>query len=232
MKVVTLFFVCVALTNFAKIGAMNNSSRTSTNPFTATVAETTTRHIHATNYPAIHPDIGDWTKHRHTHPTRILTPVPNKPNLPAQQIRIQKVIDGNVPGWHLLQGELMHDYEIMSCHGPHGYAMVELTGRERFYACLKPYLYHNETKSREHTGGPQVYLAYVLLYGKPRMEADLAPRDETSALDSRGLLFHGRAVRNHFNVTQSLGRVRYVLPNNSEVEGDLYEYPGAPIFRT
>ncbi|XP_033215071.1 uncharacterized protein LOC117171669 [Belonocnema kinseyi] len=211
---------------------MNDNARAGSAPFTAVVVEATRRRVRASDYPAIHPDIGAWANHSHSHPTRILSPVPNNPNLPAQQIRIQKVIDGNVPRWHLLQGELVHDYEIMSCHGPHGYAMVELTGRERFYACLKPYLYHNETKSREHTSGPRVYLAYVLLYGKPRLEADLAPRNQRSALDRRGFLFHGQAVRDHLNITQSLGRVRYVLPNNSEVEGDLYEYPGAPIFRT
>ncbi|XP_033215125.1 uncharacterized protein LOC117171698 isoform X3 [Belonocnema kinseyi] len=145
-----------------------------------------------------------------------------RPTTYPKGIILKRVVNGEVSNWHLLRGNLVPDASIETCNGPYGSVSVDLPGSERLYACLDPFLYHNETKNREHVGGAPIFLANVGI-GNVKYRAVLAPSDVRSRVNSQG-------YPSNLGL-QTIGQVRYkkpdrINPNNSiDVAGDLHRLP-------
>lgn len=136
-------------------------------------------------------------------------------------------MNGKLANSHLLKGYLVPDFRIASCNGPHGYAVVDLSDSERLYACIRPSEFYQESRDMERNDGVSVLLATIVRSGRPSLEADLAPRDARSTLNSHQLLYHGGHEINMLG-SQRVGHVRYVKSdpiNPIDVDGDLYEFP-------
>ncbi|XP_033215606.1 uncharacterized protein LOC117172000 [Belonocnema kinseyi] len=214
MKIVTLFFACVALLNFPKVDAwgddaVNDHGRDGTP-------------LH--NYHRTASRI--WAEHGHTHPTEY------EPSNAQNLIFITKVINGLTADWHVLYGVLVPDLRIATCNGPNGYVIVEFSDSVRLYACMKPYaLFEDSTTNGQsgNIGDVPVFLAHVYREGTPELAADLAPRDERSRLNSHRLLFHGESEIERLH-SQPVGHVRYIKSvrinaNHSfDIDGDLYNF--------
>ncbi|XP_033215229.1 uncharacterized protein LOC117171744 [Belonocnema kinseyi] len=229
MNIFTLFFVCVALHNFAKVGAMQNSSE----GFRGKAAiferrQPRKRGIRSSDFPHIHPDLSAWINHGHTHPTEIHKSLLDASGTQNLILLSSFVENGDTTNWLFLKADLIPNSDIVSCNGPHGYAIVDLSDSERLYGCFRPDFYHKESLSSRHTGVVPVFLATVVRAGRYRLEAQLTSSDARSTLHSHGLICRdGDGIR--IPGVQPAGHVRYLKSgsiNPIDVEGDLYQSIG------
>ncbi|XP_033214655.1 uncharacterized protein LOC117171436 [Belonocnema kinseyi] len=230
MKIVPLLFACVALANFAKVGAMNNNDESGLSggaPLESRRTATPNPHPESSsaNNSNPHPDIGPWAAHTHTHAPGIQRPIPNDPSRPRKLIQIGKVINGGLTDFHALQGELVPNPDIERCNSPYGHAIVELIKTKRLYACLQPFNKHKESVDRAHNHDPAVYLAVVKREGQRQLEGNLAPHGQRQALEAQGKTFHDILFRTVYRLNPQ-GIVYYTPLNGTKVEGILYQYPG------
>ncbi|XP_033215031.1 uncharacterized protein LOC117171645 isoform X2 [Belonocnema kinseyi] len=169
MKIVTLFFACVALRNFA-IGAMQE--------------------------PNPHPGIAPEVDHVQKHQIKIKNPVPNQSELPEGEVIIAKLVNNELA--EKLHGKLVTDEQVTSCNSRHGYAIVDINDSVRLYACLQPDLRPPRPVNSRLSGPNPLYSAAVERQNRPRLEAKLAPSNGRSTSESRdllGRLGHVRFIR-------------------------------------